>query len=90
MFPCPNCGHTERWVKDSRMGEQGAALRRRSTCRKCGQRFTTYERPEMDRRDYYRGVFRLSQRRRALGLDSVSAGNSASSPNSGGFLLHGY
>ncbi len=33
-------------VLDSRMAEEGAAIRRRRVCQACGHRFTTYERLE--------------------------------------------
>jgi transcriptional repressor NrdR len=33
-------------VVDSRMAEEGAAIRRRRSCQSCGHRFTTYERLE--------------------------------------------
>jgi transcriptional repressor NrdR len=33
-------------VVDSRLAEDGAAIRRRRECESCGRRFNTYERPE--------------------------------------------
>ena len=44
---CPECGHPESRVVDSR--ESGAEVRRRRQCLACGQRFTTYERVEPPR-----------------------------------------
>lgn len=41
---CPSCGYTESKVVDSRPAEEGASIRRRRECLKCGNRFTTYER----------------------------------------------
>ena len=40
---CPQCGHEEDKVVDSRPSQDGHAVRRRRECLKCGQRFTTYE-----------------------------------------------
>ncbi len=40
---CPNCGHLEDKVVDSRSTKEGAAIRRRRECLGCGHRFTTYE-----------------------------------------------
>lgn len=41
---CPHCEHEESKVLDSRPVEDGAAIRRRRECLRCGRRFTTYER----------------------------------------------
>ena len=43
---CPFCAHPESRVVDSRMAEDGRAIRRRRECEQCNQRFTTYERLE--------------------------------------------
>ncbi|OGW59403.1 MAG: transcriptional regulator NrdR [Nitrospirae bacterium RBG_16_64_22] len=43
---CPFCSHVEDKVVDSRTSKDGAAIRRRRECLKCGKRFTTYERVE--------------------------------------------
>jgi transcriptional repressor NrdR len=40
---CPNCGHLEDRVIDSRSTKEGRAIRRRRECIGCGNRFTTYE-----------------------------------------------
>lgn len=40
---CPYCSHGETKVVDSRPTEDGASIRRRRECLKCGRRFTTYE-----------------------------------------------
>lgn len=41
---CPFCSHPEDHVVDSRIAEEGRAIRRRRQCEECGQRYTTYER----------------------------------------------
>ncbi len=41
---CPYCSHEDSQVKDSRPTEDGASIRRRRQCEKCGERFTTFER----------------------------------------------
>ena len=40
---CPKCGCQEDKVIDSRSSREGATIRRRRECEKCGYRFTTYE-----------------------------------------------
>ena len=40
---CPECGHSEDKVVDSRTTKESEAIRRRRECLKCGKRFTTYE-----------------------------------------------
>jgi len=59
---CPNCGHLENKVVDSRLNKECTIIRRRRSCESCGQRFTTYERLEVtmpmlvkkdDRREAY-------------------------------------
>src|SRR5690348_3588107 len=44
---CPFCRHEETQVVDSRVSEDGAAIRRRRRCPACDKRFTTYERVEL-------------------------------------------
>ena len=44
---CPKCGNDDDKVLDSRTAKDGAAIRRRRECLKCGHRFTTHE--EIDR-----------------------------------------
>ncbi len=44
---CPKCQAEDDKVLDSRSARDGAAIRRRRECLKCGTRFTTYE--EIDR-----------------------------------------
>lgn len=43
---CPFCGDPDTRVLDSRPTEEGAAIRRRRECARCGERFTTYEKVE--------------------------------------------
>ena len=40
---CSYCGYIEDKVVDSRLTQEGSAIRRRRECLKCGKRFTTYE-----------------------------------------------
>ncbi len=40
---CPFCNHAETQVLESRVVEEGKALRRRRECLKCQKRFTTFE-----------------------------------------------
>ncbi len=44
---CPACHHTDTKVIDSRMVNEGMAIRRRRECLKCGFRFSTYEEAEI-------------------------------------------
>ncbi|MFT8737349.1 MAG: transcriptional regulator NrdR [Zymomonas mobilis] len=44
---CPFCSCDNSQVKDSRPTEDGAAIRRRRQCDRCGARFTTFERIHM-------------------------------------------
>ena len=43
---CSSCGHDDTKVIDSRVTDEGAAIRRRRECPACGARVTTYERVE--------------------------------------------
>ncbi|MGS0741996.1 transcriptional regulator NrdR [Glaciimonas sp. GG7] len=44
---CPFCHHEETQVLDTRVSEEGDAIRRRRRCIKCDKRFTTHERVEL-------------------------------------------
>src|SRR5690606_991531 len=44
---CPFCGHEETKVTDSRLAGGGVQVRRRRECLSCGERFTTFESPEL-------------------------------------------
>jgi transcriptional repressor NrdR len=43
---CPACSSLDDKVVDSRLADDGAAIRRRRECLECGRRFTTFERLE--------------------------------------------
>ncbi|HJT45264.1 MAG TPA: transcriptional regulator NrdR [Chthoniobacterales bacterium] len=45
---CPKCGCQDDKVIDSRASREGATIRRRRECAKCGHRFTTYEEVERE------------------------------------------
>lgn len=44
---CPYCGHPDTQVTETRLSEDGAAVRRRRRCPACDKRFTTYETAEI-------------------------------------------
>jgi transcriptional repressor NrdR len=44
---CPFCQNEDTQVKDSRPTEDGASIRRRRQCGRCGARFTTFERVQL-------------------------------------------
>jgi transcriptional repressor NrdR len=44
---CPFCQHEDTQVLDTRVSEEGDAIRRRRRCAQCDKRFTTYERVEL-------------------------------------------
>jgi len=43
---CPACSSLDDKVVDSRLADDGVAIRRRRECLECGRRFTTFERVE--------------------------------------------
>jgi len=43
---CPGCTSLDDKVVDSRLADDGVAIRRRRECLECGRRFTTFERVE--------------------------------------------
>ena len=45
---CPKCRSLDDKVIDSRASREGATIRRRRECLKCGHRFTTYEEIERE------------------------------------------
>ncbi len=45
---CPFCSASDTKVVDSRSAAEGTQVRRRRQCLECGERFTTYERVEMN------------------------------------------
>ena len=44
---CPYCRHTDTRVLDSRVAEDGGAIRRRRSCNECGKRFSTVEQMQL-------------------------------------------
>jgi transcriptional repressor NrdR len=44
---CPFCNNLETQVKDSRISDDGEAIKRRRYCAACDSRFTTYERVQL-------------------------------------------
>jgi transcriptional repressor NrdR len=44
---CPFCANDDTRVVDSRVVEEGGAVRRRRECEACGKRFSSYERAEL-------------------------------------------
>lgn len=82
---CPFCSSNDTQVLESRVVEEGAAVRRRRECEKCKKRFTTYEkvkqsvlwvikkdgrREPFDREKLKRGLLRAIQKR-SVSLDQV-------------------
>jgi transcriptional repressor NrdR len=65
---CPFCQNEDTQVKDSRPTEDGAAIRRRRQCDKCGSRFTTFERVQL--RDLV--VLKRSGRRAPFDRDKLA------------------
>jgi transcriptional repressor NrdR len=84
---CPFCRHEDTQVADSRVSEDGAAIRRRRRCPACDKRFTTYERvelalPSVVKKDGSRTEFdrakivasmQLALRKRPVSADAVDA-----------------
>lgn len=84
---CPYCGSGENKVTDKRESSEGAAIRRRRECLKCGKRWTTYERTEslpmmvikkderrepFDREKIRRGILKATEKR-PVSMDVVEA-----------------
>ena len=68
---CPKCGADDDKVLDSRSARDGAAIRRRRECIKCGFRFTTYEEIDRDevqvvKRDGTRQTFERQKLEKAI------------------------
>jgi transcriptional repressor NrdR len=68
---CPFCKTPDSKVIDSRSSGEGATIRRRRECERCGKRFTTYERVEhaplrVLKRDGRREEFDRGKLRRSL------------------------
>jgi transcriptional repressor NrdR len=74
---CPTCSSLEDKVVDSRVAEEGGAIRRRRECLRCGRRFTTYERLE----ELPLVVLKRSGRREPFDRNKVVAGVRAAAKN---------
>jgi len=84
---CPFCHHDDTQVLDTRVSEEGDAIRRRRRCAHCDKRFTTYERTELmmpivvkkngSRSDFdpakLRGSMMLALRKRPVSAEAVDA-----------------
>ncbi len=84
---CPFCQHVDTQVLDTRISEEGDAIRRRRRCASCDKRFTTYERIELsmpvvvkkngNRTDYdaakLRASLALALRKRPVSAEAVDA-----------------
>jgi transcriptional repressor NrdR len=67
---CPKCGCQDDKVIDSRASREGATIRRRRECLKCGYRFTTYE--EIERSGLF--IIKRDGRREEFSKDKLLAG----------------
>jgi transcriptional repressor NrdR len=83
---CPFCASSNTQVLESRVVEEGVAVRRRRECLKCGKRFTTYEktkgtalwvikkdgrRESFEKEKIKRGILRAVEKR-PLSMDLVT------------------
>ena len=67
---CPKCGNDDDKVLDSRASKEGAVIRRRRECLKCGYRYTTHE--EIDRDELF--VVKRDGRREGFDSQKIKAG----------------
>ena len=74
---CPSCTSLDDKVVDSRVADDGAAIRRRRECLGCGRRFTTFERLE----EVAFTVVKRSGHREAFDRAKVVAGLKAATKN---------
>ena len=74
---CPACGSLDDKVVDSRVAEDGAAIRRRRECLGCNRRFTTFERLE----EVPLGVVKRSGDRMPSDRAKIVAGVAAAAKN---------
>src|SRR5690554_604207 len=84
---CPFCNRADTQVIDTRVQEEGAAIRRRRRCAACERRFSTYERAELimpavvkrngTRSDFdiakLEGSFKLALRKRPVSTDEMDS-----------------
>lgn len=74
---CPSCSSRDDKVVDSRVADDGGAIRRRRECLVCGRRFTTYERVE----EAPLVVVKRSGQRQAFDRRKIIAGVRAAAKN---------
>lgn len=74
---CPACASLDDKVVDSRLAEDGAAIRRRRECLSCGRRFTTFERLD----DVILQVIKRSGHRQPWNRSKIVAGLHAAAKN---------
>lgn len=74
---CPWCSVDDDRVVDSRLADEGAAIRRRRECQGCGRRFTTFERVD----EVPLWVVKRSGQREPFDRDKVVTGVRAASKN---------
>jgi len=67
---CPFCGNCDSQVLESRMVDEGDAVRRRRQCEKCGKRFTTQEKV----REYFLWIIKKDGRREPFDKEKVKRG----------------
>ena len=67
---CPFCHEQETKVIDSRLGAEGAEVRRRRECLLCHERFTTFEKAEL----IMPLIIKRDGRREAFNIDNLRAG----------------
>jgi len=67
---CPFCANDDTRVVDSRVVEEGNAVRRRRECEMCGKRFSTYERAELR----LPLVIKKDGARQSFNLDKIRSG----------------
>jgi len=66
---CPYCSNTKTKVTNKRDSDEDGITRRRRECLKCGRRFTTYERPEIEII-----VVKKDKRRESYNRDKLTSG----------------
>lgn len=67
---CPFCSAARTQVVDSRIASEGDQVRRRRQCAECGERFTSYESPELS----YPRIVKSDSRREEFNEDKLRAG----------------
>jgi transcriptional repressor NrdR len=77
MVRCPFCSADDDRVVDSRLAEDGVAIRRRRECANCAQRYTTFERIE----EIGLYVIKRSGDREAFAREKILAGVRSAAKN---------